>query len=252
MKSANWMVVGLAGLLGAGTAAAGVITASDVATGAASASAGGATFTAYANVQATATSTLATKNIPGVGTGLGVNGNGNTEIDWYGGNGVSEMIRVQLVDASLINDLTIGLLFDGPEYSDYLERAVFRANFADGTSGTFTLAALFGGGYSSSAWGAGGGSWVSSGLVSGGSGLWTNVDPFGGRALLSFDMYSTAGVCGTMTTCSDQSDFVFRSMRTTAVPEPGTLALLGVALVGMGFVRRRKAAQTAVRSRALR
>ena len=115
MKCANWMVVGLVGLLGAGTATAGVITASDVATGSASASAGGATFTAYANVQATTTSTLATKNIPGVGTGLGVNGNGNTEIDWYGGNGVSEMIRVQLGEASLINDLTVGLLFDGPE-----------------------------------------------------------------------------------------------------------------------------------------
>ena len=32
--------------------------------------------------------------------------------------------------ASAIAFLTLGLLFDGPEYADYLERAAFRVNFA--------------------------------------------------------------------------------------------------------------------------
>lgn len=242
MKSTmKYSLLALAGLAWTSAAHAGLITASEVATGGQSASAGGATFSAYANTEATIASTLASKHIPGIGTGLGVNGYGNTEIDWYatphGGN--SELLRVTLADASYVHDLTLGLLFDGPEYGDYLERANFRVRFADGSSGQYTLAALFGGGYNTALWG-GGGNWVSSGLWNGGAGLWVNSDPFAGRAVRSFDMFAPPGSCGVSSGCWDQSDFVFRSMRTTSVPEPGTLALFAVALAGLALARRRR------------
>jgi hypothetical protein len=51
---------------------------------------------------------------------------------------------------------------------------------------------------------------------------------------------ATSTSCDAVRACSDQSDYVFRSMDVTSVPEPATLSLLGLGLMGLGFAKRRK------------
>jgi hypothetical protein len=135
----------------------------------------------------------------------------------------------------VITSLQLGLLFDGPEYSDLQEAAGFKVLFADNTSQSFTLQTRFPGGYS---WN-GSGLWNSTGLGSGQAGLWTASNPFGDLGVLQIDLFAKkSSTCGSGS-CTDQSDYVFRSVTTKAVPEPGTLALLGAGLLGMGFAMRR-------------
>jgi hypothetical protein len=176
-----------------------------------------------------------------VGAGAGVQGQGNNEIDWYAAAqaGNSEMLRFNFGSGSVIDTLKLGLLFDGPEYTDYQENAVFRVSYVGGSTSTFTLAALFAT-PGLGTWN-GLGSWSGTGLDNGGSGLWTGVNPFGSTGVLQLDLFAAPGTCGTRTTCNDQSDFVFRSLSATPVPAPGTLALLGIGLLGLVALRPRRA-----------
>ncbi len=63
----------------------------------------------------------------------------------------------------------------------------------------------------------------------------------GGRFLATID--ATTGVATSIGLLSDNfAGIAFVEVNDTPVPEPGTFAILGASLVGLGFIRRRRKA----------
>jgi hypothetical protein len=173
-------------------------------------------------------------------TGVGISGLTGGEID------IGEMLTGSFSHDVNVSSITLGLLFDGPEYGDVREVAKITAYFVDGGSASFTLTAT---GTHSAIWSLSGGNALSigSGSVNGGTGAWTISNPFGNRAISSLTFTAIPGVAApSCHNCTNQSDYTFVSMRAviTPVPEPETISLLLVGLGLMGAVLRHRTSKT--------
>ncbi|GAB7562576.1 hypothetical protein LG202_06150 [Methylobacillus methanolivorans] len=138
----------------------------------------------------------------------------------------NEWIFAEFTDSRVISNLTLGLLFDGPEYGDSKEKAFFTVTYFDNSTKEFKLQAQ---GETLALWTGGFGVVTNLSPASDGmGGVWSVDNPFGNTAVKSF----------TLTSHADKSDFTLYSV--TAVPEPESYAMLALGLGLVGFMARRR------------
>lgn len=149
---------------------------------------------------------------------------------------IGESITGSFSKGIYITDISIGLLFDGPEYGDVNEKAQITASYLDGTKQSFTFTAT---GSTTAIW-TGSGSYSNlSPATYGLGGAWSISNPFGSNRITGLSFASLKGQCGTSGgSCNNQSDFTLISL--SAVPEPSTNAMMLAGLLGVGFMVRRK------------
>lgn len=168
--------------------------------------------------------------------GVGVKGATAGEVD----NG--EYINATFTTNIQLASINLGLLFDGPEYSDVNEKVQVSATYADNSVHTFVLTAT---GATSALW-SGLGTVVNlSPAVAGLGGAWSVLNPFGTNDIKTLSLTALTGSCGTAGgACSNQSDFTLISVTTVPEPESYAMLLAGLGLMGT-IVRRRNKSKAA-------
>ncbi len=158
---------------------------------------------------------------------------------WEGGEidlSVPEAITFAFDDAQVVTTLEIGALFAALEEDDlYNEQALIEVTFADGSSASYVLSVT--GGTTADWTGAGTVSNVSPATTGNGA-VWSLANPFGTAAVTSLTL---APIGPDVPENFRNNDYGFVSLSTVAIPEPGTLALMGFGLTGLAVAGRRRA-----------
>jgi hypothetical protein len=178
--------------------------------------------------------TFSEKTVNGV-IGLGISGGRtNGEID------MDETFSVSYVLNEIIDLIRIVFIYNGPEFNDVAEVAKVTVNGGD--SYTLTVNAAID---NQASWSSGAVVTSCGSTTADGSGCFDIANPFGGLSVSSLSLTALYGDPSQLGGAStNQSDFSVAVISgTTAVPEPGTLTLLGAGLLSLGLMRRRRASQ---------